>query len=57
MLSSRLRLGLPNGVFPVDLPVKILKILLRPSTQSTWSAYLNFPYLITLTILGERYQL
>ena len=28
MFSSHLRLGLPKGLFPVGLPVKILKALL-----------------------------
>ena len=28
ILSSHLRLGLPKGLFPVGLPVKILKALL-----------------------------
>ena len=57
ILSSHLHLGFPNGVFPVSLPGKILKALLPSSILATWSACLNFLYLITLTILCERYKL
>ena len=53
ILSSHLRLGLPKGLFPVGLPVKILKALLPCSILATWS-HLNLLDLITLTILGER---
>ena len=43
ILYSHLSLGLPKGLFPVDLPVKILKALLRVSSSilATWPAYLN----------------
>ena len=34
MLSSHLRLGLPKGLFPIGLPVKILKTLLPSSTEA-----------------------
>ena len=57
ILSSHLRLGLPNGLFPVDVPVKILKTLLPSSLLATCPAHLNLLDLITLTILGERYKL
>ena len=30
-MSSHLRLGHPKGLFPVDVPVKILKVLLPSS--------------------------
>ena len=53
ILSSHLRLGLPKGLFPVDLPVKILNALLPSSILVTCPAYLNLLDLITLTILGE----
>ena len=37
-LSSHLRLGLPRGLLPVDLPVKILNVLLPSSVLATcWS--------------------
>ena len=52
ILSSHLHLGLPKGLFPVGLPVKILKALL-PSSILAFS----LPDLITLTILGEWYKL
>jgi hypothetical protein len=55
MLSSRLRLGLPNGVFPVDLPVKILKILLPSSILATRSAHLILLDLITLWCVYTYY--
>ena len=54
MLSFHLRLGLPKGLFPVGLPVKILKALLPSSILATCPAHLNLLDLITLTILGER---
>ena len=41
ILSSHLRLSLPKGLFPVDLPVKILKALLPYSILATWSAHNN----------------
>ena len=37
----QLRLGLPKGLFPVGLPVKILKELLPSSILATWPAHLN----------------
>jgi hypothetical protein len=49
-LSSHLRLGLPKGLFPVGLPVKILKALLPSYILATCSAHLNLLDLITLTI-------
>ena len=55
ILSSRLRL--PKGLFPVGLPVKILKALLPSYILATCPAHLNLLDLITLTILGERYKL
>ena len=57
ILSSHLRLGFPKGLFPVDLPVKILKALPPSSILATCPAHLNLLDLITLTILGERYKL
>ena len=47
----------PKGLFPVGLPVKILKALLPSSILATCPAYLNVLDVITLTILGERYKL
>ena len=52
-----LKLGLPKALFPVGLPVEILKALLSSSIQAKYSAHLNLLDLITLTILGERYKL
>ena len=60
ILSSHLHLGLPKGLFPVDLPVKILKALLPSSILATCSAYLILLDLISLTLLtllDERYKL
>ena len=37
-----LRLGLPKGLFPAGLPVKILKELLPPSSLATLPAHLIF---------------
>ena len=47
----------PRGVFPVGLPVNILRALLPSSILPTCHAHLNLLDLITLTILGERYKL
>ena len=57
MLSSHLRLGLRKGLFPVGLPLKILKPLLLSSTVTTCTAHLYLQDLTTLTVLGERYIL
>ena len=54
---SHLRLGVPKGLFPVGLPVKILKALLPSHILATCPAHLNLLDLITLTLLGERYKL
>jgi hypothetical protein len=55
ILSYHLHLGLPKGLFLVDVPVKILEALLPLSFLATWLAHLNILDLITL--LGERYKL
>ena len=55
ILSSHLRLGLPNSFFPVGLPAKILKALLPSFIMATWPVHLNLPDVITLTLLGEWY--
>ena len=52
-MSSHLCLGLPKGLFPAGIPVKILKELLHSSILATWLAHLNLLDLITLTILGD----
>ena len=44
ILPSHLRLSLPKGLFPVDLPVKILKVLLPSSILATsQSSSFNLP--------------
>ena len=53
ILSSHLRLGLPKGLFPVGLPVKVLKEL-SSSILATWSAHFNLLDLFTLTIFIHR---
>ena len=50
ILSSYPRLDLPGGIFPVGLPVKILKALVPSSILATWPAQLN---IIDLIILSE----
>ena len=57
VFSSHIRLGLSQVLFPVGLPVKILKTLLNSSILATCPVHLNLLDLITLTILGERYEL
>ena len=46
ILSSHLRQGLPKGLFPVGLPVKILKAPLPFSILATCPANLNFLRLV-----------
>ena len=50
ILSSHLSVGLPEDLFPVGLPVKVLKTFLA-------SSIFNFLDLITLNTLGEGYNL
>ena len=50
ILSSNLRLGLPKDLFPVGLPVKILKAFLLSPIVAKWPAHLYLLHLITLTI-------
>ena len=40
-MSSHLRLCLPKGIFPVGVPVNILKALLPSLILATWPAHLN----------------
>ena len=56
LLSFHLCQGLPKDLFPVNLPVKIIKSLLPSSILATSTAHFNLLDLITLTILGERYK-
>ena len=55
-IVPHLRLGLPKGLFPAGVPVKILKELLPSSILAKCPAHLNLLDLITLSILGERYK-
>ena len=57
IMSSNLCLGLPNGFFPVGVPVKILKAFLPSYILATWPAHLKLLDLTTLAILGERHKL
>jgi hypothetical protein len=57
ILTSHLRLGLSKDLFPVGLPVKILKALPPSFILATSPVYLNLLYLITITKSGERYKL
>jgi len=49
MLSSHLRLGLPDGLFPSGLPTKTLYILLLDPILATWPAHLIILDLLTPT--------
>ena len=57
ILSSHLRLGLPNDLFPVGLPINILKALLPSSIITKWLANLNLLDLTILNILRKRYKI
>ena len=53
ILSLHLRLSLPKGLYPVGLPVKILKELLPSSILAKCPSHLNLLDLITLSMLGN----
>ena len=55
--SSQLCVGLPRGIFPVDLLLKIFKELLLSSILAICPARLNLIDLMTLAILDEWYEL
>ena len=55
ILSSHLHLGLPTGLFPAGVSVKILETLLSSSILATWSPHLNLLYLITLIVVFTYY--
>jgi hypothetical protein len=57
ILSSHLELGYPRGLFPISIPVKILKTHLLSSLLATCPAQLKLLDLITVTILGEKSKL
>jgi hypothetical protein len=56
MSSSHLRLDLPSGLLPSDLPTKMLYAPLTYPMRATCPAHLILLALITLTILGEEYK-
>ena len=57
-MSSYTRLGLPNGLFLVDLSEKILKAFLSSCILATWPAHLNLLDLITLCwVNGTNYEI
>ena len=60
ILFSHLRLGLPRGLFPAGVPVKILKALLPSSILATWpahsqSARINHPDYIRRTVQTMKF--
>ena len=53
ILSTHLRLGLPNGLFHSGFPTKTLYTTLSSPIRATWPAHLILLHFITRTILGQ----
>ena len=56
ILSSRLRLGLPSGLFPSGFPTKTMYTPLLSPLRATCTTHLILLNFITRTILDEQYK-
>ena len=56
ILSSHLRLGLPNGLFPSGFPTRNMYTTLPSPKRATYPAHLIFLDFTTRTILGKEYR-
>jgi hypothetical protein len=56
ILFSRLRLGLPSGLFPPGFPAETFYVFLISPMRAAWLAYLIILDMIILLIFGDEHK-